>query len=167
MNNKSFDNHYKKNYRNLLFFAQNLTQSKSDAKDLLQDSSIKAIENINSLKSKDKFLPWFQRIIYSTFITAYHKRKRRKEILSNISPNQNALLKGTSVKNKAISQLKRKDFNKVFKKIKKKYREAFRLYFIGYSYNEISEIQGVPVGTVKSRIFTARNLAKKIIDQAA
>ncbi len=167
MSDKLFDNQYRKNYKKLLFFAQNLTQSKSDAKDLLQDASIKAIKSIKSLNSKDKFMPWFHRIIYSTFITAYHKKKRRKEILSNLSPNQNALLKSTSVKNKAIPELKRKDFNKVFKKIVKKYREAFRLYFIGYSYDEISEIQGVPVGTVKSRIYTARNLAKKIVDKAA
>ena len=167
MSSYKFSELYKDNYTNLLKFAQNLTQSRFDAEDILQDASIKAVNNVDSLNETVKFRPWFQRIIYNVFITKYHKRKRRKTLLEGRISKDDVLFSSGKSMNRTLQRLNLKDIKKAFRTIEDKYSDAFRLHYRGYSYKEIAAIEDIAIGTVKSRIHTAKQKIRTIISPAA
>lgn len=167
MEDKLFSKKLDRNYAHLLKFAQNLTHSKTDAEDLIQDASIKALNNLSNLKEETKFRAWFHRILYNTYISKYLKRKRRRKLLEERWPGSEVLFNVSNQNNKALQRLRLKDIQKVMKNIDSKYLKAFKMYVKGYSYKEIAAIENVAIGTVKSRINTARKKMQNHLQYAA
>jgi len=162
-----FSKFYSKHYSKFLFFAQNLTHSVPDAEDLLQEASIKAMRHIGKLESKDRFKAWFQRVIYSCFISKYHKSKRRRELFEKNTQGDAALFRASQKENRGPHALNVRDIRNAFINVKNKYTNAFKLYYRGYSYKEIADIQQIAIGTVKSRINTARKkIQAQLVDAA-
>lgn len=167
MNTHQFSRKYEENYSKFIRFAHNLTHSHASAQDLVQEAGIKAFRNIDSLKSGTKFRPWFYRVIYNTFISAYKKKKRRRELLKETGPNRSLFYNKFKVENKGEERLRYADIHEILENLKEKYRDCFEMYFNGYSYKEIADYCNVPVGTVKSRINTARRKMIRDIERLA
>lgn len=147
-------------------FAMYLTRDGDRAKDLLQEVNYRVIKNRNSFQYGTDFSAWVKRIIRNVFISDYRRTKRRSRIIA-----QNGLpadwTGNITVNNAGINTLEEEDVKALIDQLPRKYREVFLLYFQGMSYQEIAVWSGVPVGTVKSRLFTARSILKKKLNQVS
>jgi RNA polymerase sigma-70 factor, ECF subfamily len=142
----------------LLRYALNLIQDKSKAEDAVQDSFIKAFINLNSFDLKMKFSSWIYRIVHNQVMNIISKYKKELPLLDNIDFD--------SRKNLEVDLTKKeiqKRVNKCINKMSVMYSEPLSLYYMEEkSYEEISDILRLPVGTVGTRINRAKIMMKKI-----
>lgn len=139
-----------KNLEALKKYSTVLCQNKMDADDLFQDTILKILEG------KDKFdgtnpLPWMKTIMKYTFYnTIKYEGLRKTEDL-----DEDFEIESENYNDSEVREL-------INTHIPEKLRETFWLFYEGYTYEEIGKKLGIPVGTVKSRIFTARNILKPL-----
>ena len=146
---------------NMESFAMRLTYNKDEAKDLLQDTYLKA------LSSKDKFIEltnlkaWTYTIMKNTFINNYRKSIRENTIFYN---KENLSLVNNLTESKVVmpdSAVAFKEINHDIDALDNDFKIPFRMHAEGYKYKEIAENLNLKIGTVKSRIFLAR---KKLME---
>ena len=94
------------------------------------------------------------------FINDYRRRAKQKTIFDNSAGDYLINLKQVSVRNTAESSLQVKEINEAIHQLPEIFKTPFTLYFDGYKYQEIADVLGEPLGTVKSRIHFARKLLK-------
>lgn len=132
-------------------FALNLTRNKEDALDLVQETILKALTYRDKFANKTNFKAWLMTIMKNTFINSY----RRNVMGTNIKGE----IKITTSKsyNQIDSYINTKDLKIAIDKLKDEYKIPFERFVEGFKYHEIAEELQLPIGTVKSRIFIARN----------
>ncbi len=142
-------------------FAYNLTKNTENAKDLFQDTAIRAI------RYKDKFVPgtnfkaWMFTIMKNIFINSLRKNKRNNTFLDS-TDNDFFINSGSMiVTNDVESHFIMEEVTNMIDKLDNSLREPFIMHFEGYKYHEIAEKLDMPLGTIKSRIFYARKELKK------
>jgi len=140
-------------YEYLMGGAITLTNNRQEAKDLVQDTIEKAILKKETFKRKDdrSMRNWLVTILKNTNINNYRKNKLRKN---------RKLPEKQPLQNKAIYSFIESDFRKQLLKLDYKYKKPIILYMNGYKYKEIAQMTGIPIGTVKARIFKTRQLIK-------
>lgn len=139
--------------------AMHLTHDREAAKDLIQETMLKALLNSDKFESGSNLGAWLYTIMRNIFITQYHKENRRRQILSQLPD----MLHMEKVHHEKIhSELAKEDLMKCVGKVPQKYREPFLMYFQGFKYEEIAESLSIPLGTVKNHIFMARQQLKKM-----
>ena len=145
----------------LTSFALKLTSDKERAKDLTQDTLVKALVYREKFVDKTNFNGWVYTIMKNTFINDYKKHSRSKNI---INEEANLFALGTVVETDYMNGESRCSMKHILKEIEKlssDYRIPFKMHFEGYKYQEIAEKLDLNLGTVKSRIFFAR---KKLME---
>ena len=139
--------------------------SPNDIPDVVQESFIKAYRSIGSFRGDSAFYTWLYRIAVNTaknYLTAQGRRPPSEDILAEDAESYDA---GTNLRvvdtpeNEMLSnELKNIVFDTI-KGLQEDLRTAITLREIeGLSYEEIAEIMDCPVGTVRSRIFRAREI---------
>lgn len=156
MEGKEFMKRYDEFYPAFYSFALKLTRNSDDANDLVQEASYKAFKYRNSYSIGTNFKSWVNTILKNTFINRYHKRKKRNVVNQPIEEFTFALENKHHIGNKALEKISVDQINEIIDNLSDKYGKSFKMFFEGYSYEEISQMTEVPIGTVKSRIFTAR-----------
>ena len=142
----------------LLRYAINLIQDKSKAEDAVQESFIKAFINLNSFNLKMKFSSWIYRIVHNQVMNTFNKNKRELPLLDNFDFDSGKNLELDLTKKEIQERV-----NKCINKMSVIYSEPLSLYYIEEkSYEEISDILRLPVGTVGVRINRAKIMMKKI-----
>jgi len=149
----------------MIKFATKLTRCEHKAKDLFQESAIKAFQNQDKLDDLEKFKSWFSTILYNTFINGYRKQARRRELLNNVNGQLPHFFNRSKDYNAGFENLKLQDVRELSKQVGPNSYKAFNLYTEGHSYKEISQDLDIAIGTVKSRIHFARNRMKKLTQQ--
>jgi RNA polymerase sigma-70 factor (ECF subfamily) len=160
----AFD-HLVRKYRERLYSViYNLTSNREDAADLTQDAFIKAFSSISRFRGKSAFFTWLYRIGVNTTLS-YLKRNRFRRFFSleNIEEEgSNAVVletlaaKHRSEKGALLSELQEK-LNESLQKLSPKHRTVVVLFEIeGLSHQEISDIVGCSIGTVRSRLHYAK-----------
>lgn len=139
----------------LLSFAFQLTRNQEDAFDLLQETMGKAFKHIETFQLGTNFRAWLVTIMRNLFINQYRKKKVRNMHLEPIDDHLYSLEK-SGVANSGESHMMINEINAIIERLDKSYSEPFKKYLYGYRYDEIADQMGIPVGTVKSRIFIAR-----------
>lgn len=150
-----------------------LCKNKFDADDLFQNTWLKIYKNINNYDCNNKFENWIYTICLNNYRDNYNKKKKllskvrdlfssteEKDIEMNKicdpSPNTDA---------KAISNLDCGIIRNYVNELKDIYRIPIILfYFKDLTYADISEITKVPIGTVKSRLSSAKVKLKKMME---
>lgn len=137
-------------------FAINLTKSREDSEDLIQDTFFRAISNREKFTEGTNIKAWLFTIMKNIFINNYRKNQKRNTITDS-SDNQ-YLLNSTKkvVRNEAYSKFLSEDINAALASVNTDFTEPFLMYYEGFKYQEIAEKLDLPLGTVKSRIFFAR-----------
>ena len=140
-------------------FCRKLTANLEDGKDLYQQAVLAALRKFAGLRDKNAFKPWFYKILVNTCRSDFRKRKRQMPILENAfepyagsdpSDEYNARI----WLERALSVLSPGD------------RALVVLYEIeGWSISEISKVERMPEGTIKSRLFRARRKMRDAIAQ--
>lgn len=141
---------------NLLNFAFTLTSDRDDAYDLLQDTTLKVLDNKDKYVENTNFKGWVFTIMRNIFINSY-RRNNRVSMVVDQSEDAYMLNVGqvedssTPEDSYAVHEIMA-----VINSFSDDYRVPFSLYLHGFRYAEIAERMHLPVGTVKSRIFFAR-----------
>ena len=129
------------------------------AKDVAQDCWVLIINKMHTLKNPESFRSWALRIIYTKAIDEH--KKRIKEIQSLKNMNKAEL--DSPLVNNENEDLKKK-LRIAIQELSKDQQDIVRLFYLErYSLIEISSFLQIPVGTVKSRLFKAREKLKSII----
>ena len=163
MNSLEFTNQVQKISYSLKPVAMNLTRDADDAKDLVQETLLKALLNKDKFKAGTNLKAWLYTIMRNIFINDYRRKAKQHTILDNsindFLLNSNQL----SIANTAETNLKMKEIQQAVHSLPDIFRNPFMLYFEGYKYNEIADLLKEPLGTIKSRIHFARKLLKEQI----
>lgn len=162
MSEKSFNNQLIDLSTSLEYFALSLTRNSDDAKDLLQETMVKAITYKDKFQEKTNLKAWCYTIMKNTFINNYRRAMKANTIIDNTEDLYFLNLGKTSETAKPDSTLAHKEIKKKVEKLEDEYRIPFEMHNKGYKYKEIAEYLDLPIGTVKSRIFLAR---KKLMEQ--
>ena len=139
-----------------------------DAQDATQECMIKALAHLSDFDGRSGFRTWLLRIVTNTAFDAGRKRKRRP-ILGLGSPEADSDgLEPITVTDPSL-ELRRRDLRKALDaalmRLSPKQRQTFVLFAeAGLTYEEIAEVQQVPIGTVMSRIYYARTKLQSYLD---
>lgn len=141
---------------NLRPFAINLTKNKEAAEDLIQDTVYRAILNADKFVAGTNIKAWLFTIMRNIFINSYRRRKIANFVSGNSSGSDIANYSQSVAFNGSESLFLAEDVCNAMKCISKDYIEPFMLHYKGFHYQEIADKMGLPLGTVKSRIHSAR-----------
>jgi RNA polymerase sigma-70 factor, ECF subfamily len=142
----------------LMRYATYLINNKEKAADVVQESLIKAFINLNGFNTNKKFSSWIYRIVHNEAMNAVKKYHKEIPIEKDMDWISNVNLEEEFDK-KQIQEMTQKCINDM----PIKYAEPLMLYFMeDYSYEDISDILRLPMGTVAIRISRAKALMKNI-----
>ncbi len=145
--------------------AMKLTRNEETARDLVQDSYLKAYKYFDTFEAGTNFKAWLFRIMTRLFYDEYNERKRGQEIFTPLDD----VLSGTLADPDARSNAgERRLLAAEIQRALDQLPEDFRLPLIlcdvhEFSYQEIADILECPIGTVMSRLFRARKRMKEIL----
>jgi RNA polymerase sigma factor (sigma-70 family) len=146
-------------------FAINLTRDTEAANDLYQETLYKALANQEKYSAGTNIKAWLFTIMRNIFINNYRRKAKQKTIFDS-TPNDYLInLKQATVSNAAETNLRTKEIQAAIRQLPEIFKTPFLLYFDGYKYNEIADVLGEPLGTIKSRIHFARKLLKEQISR--
>lgn len=150
---------------NLLSFAYQLTTNREQAQDLLQDTTLKALDNEDKYVDNVNFKGWIFTIMRNIFINNYRQTVRKATVIDQTEDLFHLNICQDSDLDTPDGSYAVKEISKALNSFPDEYRIPFNMFVAGYKYNEIAEKMNLPLGTVKSRIFFARkNLRKQLKD---
>lgn len=156
-------------------FAVSLCHNEHNAEDLVSEAVLKAYENFSALKDHSKLKAWLYKILYNQFVSAYRKRNRMKEVnITGAGDDTFSLFEKLSAtgiedpENNFLQKLTAASIQAAIEELPLHFKQALVLSDMEqFSYQEISKILEIPVGTVRSRISRARKLLEKSLWQLA
>ncbi|WP_299885778.1 RNA polymerase sigma factor [uncultured Lacinutrix sp.] len=127
------------------------------AKDIAQDSWKTIITKINDLNNENSFASWALRIVYYKALDSIKSRNKEIERLNVYARNQSSFNETYTDK----TEIKKKLLNAI-NLLSQQQKDTIKLFYIeSYSLKEIARIMETSLGTVKSRLFHAREELKK------
>jgi RNA polymerase sigma-70 factor (ECF subfamily) len=161
--------------------AVRLCGDQCNAEDLVAETIIKACENFHRFRDRSKIKPWLFRILSNAFITRCRARKRHQTIeYTEVDSPENELeqdekhfslfneisqpflLWWANPERALIDKLLDEDIKQAIEELPEEFRLAVVLCDVeGLSYQEISHILSVPIGTVRSRLARGRSMLQK------
>jgi len=148
--------------------AISLTKNKEKAEDLVQETCLRAFNNSGQLRSNGKSKPWIFRILMNTFINDYRKKIKEPPLL-DIELNESLLEPAYKFHNLnpeeiAISQILDQEIKEALDSLHVDFRTVLWLSDVeGFTYQEIQNMLGCPIGTIASRLFRARSLLREAL----
>jgi RNA polymerase sigma-70 factor, ECF subfamily len=146
-----------------------LTRNAADAEDLVQETFLRAYRGFHQFEPGTNLKAWLYRILTNTFINSYRKKQREPQTdslddvedwyLYSRMAGQGA---EPSAETSVIESLPDEDVQEALSSLPEQFRIAVLLADVeGFSYKEIAEITGVPIGTVMSRLHRGRKALEK------
>lgn len=154
--------------------ALRFTRNRADAEDLIQEAALLACRGFATFEQGSNFRAWFLRILTNCFYSKYRKRKRQgTEVELDDAPELYLYCQTAAIGLHAgvedpaqllMGRLETEQVEAAIAALPDEYRVVATLYFIqDSSYQEIAEVVGVPVGTVRSRLHRGRRLLQKAL----
>ncbi len=140
----------------MLNFAFTLTSNKEEAYDLLQDTTLKALDNEDKYVDNVNFKGWVFTIMRNIFINNYRKVVRSATIIDQTEDLFHLNLPQDSGFETPEGSFAVKEISDIINAFPDEYRIPFSMHISGYKYSEIAKKMSLPLGTIKSRIFFAR-----------
>lgn len=150
-------------------YCYRMTNNKEDAEDLTQEVFIKVYKSLGLFKGNSQFSTWIYRIAHNICIDKYRKNKA---VVISISPDREKEddrglelpSADLSPEEKIIAKERQQILQKCINELKPEYRSVIILRDLQhYSYEEISDILKLPLGTVKSHISRARSALRDAV----
>lgn len=149
----------------LFRFALKLTANREEANDLLQETSLKALDNIDKYTPETNFKGWMYTIMRNIFINNYRKEMREQTYVDQTDNLYHLNLPQDSGFESTESTYDLKEIHRVVNALPAEYRTPFSMHVAGFKYREIADKLNLPLGTIKSRIFfTRQRLQEELSD---
>jgi len=177
--NKEFEEIFLPIIDNLYGIALRMTRNPKDAEDLVQETYLKAYRFFHRFERGTNARAWLLTILTNTFRTRYRKKKQEPEmvdfnaienfcladeLVKEITASDKSEAKGAEAVTQLLKDYVSDDVVEALENVPEQFRLAVLLSDVeGFSYQEISEILGISVGTVKSRIFRGRKILQKLL----
>ncbi|WP_245306524.1 sigma-70 family RNA polymerase sigma factor [Acidipropionibacterium timonense] len=156
--------------------ALRMTRNKADAEDVVQETFAKAFASFHQFKPGTNLKAWLFRILTNTYINAYRKAQRRPqaadgEDVEDWQIAQAASHDGTGLRSaevEALDSIPDEQVLAALDSLSDDFRQVVLLADVeGFSYKEIAEIMGTPIGTVMSRLNRARKQLRGQLTEVA
>lgn len=141
---------------NMLNFALKLTANSDEAHDLLQDTTLKVLDNQEKYIDNTNFKGWVLTIMRNIFVNNYHKVVRTQTMIDQYADLYNLEVLSEVSFDSPETSYRIQEINRAIEKLEDDLRIPFSFYLSGYKYHEIADQLAMPLGTVKSRIYFAR-----------
>lgn len=169
-----FDNEFMPHINSMYNFAYRLTFDEDDAKDLVQDTYLKAFRFIDSFQQGTNAKAWLFRILKNSFINDYRKKKKEPakvdyqevETFYNSEDVDRQITPDLRVE--SLQNLMGDEISNALNALDVDFRTVIILCDLeGFKYDEMAKILDIPIGTVRSRLHRARNLLKEKLSEYA
>ena len=154
--------------------AVRMTRSPTEAQDLVQETYLKAYRGFGSFEEGTNLKAWLYRILTNTYINAYRAKKRRPEqvdvdevedlyLYRRLGGLEGAVA-GRSAEEEVLDRFTDAEVKEAVESLPEQFRMVVLLADVeGFSYKEIAEILGIPIGTVMSRLHRGRRALQKAL----
>ena len=142
--------------KHLEYFAKRLTNNEDDAKDLLQETFLKALVFQNKFTETTNFKAWLFTIMKNIFINNYRRNVRARTIIDTTDNLYHINSSYSSTSSTPESKISEKEIRNEISGLEDDHRIPFEMHTRGFKYKEIAEKLDISIGTVKSRIFFGR-----------
>ena len=149
-------------------FAYHLSYNEEDARDLVQETYLKAYKAIDSYDEGTNAKAWLFKILKNNYINQYRRKSKRPrnvdfEAFVGLHESENSPIKSkVDLREEIYEELMGDEVTIAINGLPLDFRTVILLCDIeGFTYEEIAKILDVPIGTVRSRLHRARNLLKE------
>ncbi|HLN19969.1 MAG TPA: RNA polymerase sigma factor [Bacteroidales bacterium] len=157
--------HHKDRAFNLAF---RICGNREEAEEIVQDSFLKAFRSLGSFKMKSSFSTWLYRIVYNTSVSTL--RSGHKMILSSLEESTHALndfSERSTIDEMADTEHRNKIVNYALQKLEEEDRGIIILYYYEeMPVEDISEVTGLSISAIKTRLFRSRQKMLDVIEKA-
>ncbi|TVP54464.1 MAG: RNA polymerase sigma factor [Halomonadaceae bacterium] len=170
---QQFDALVRPHLDSLFRLAYHLSGERSDAEDLVQDVLVKLMPKTDELARVERLRPWLKRVLYRQFIDHHRKQSRRLDVNLTLVGNAGSEDDSGDIMERIANTLDgpadslgRQQLQQSLQKLLQTLSPDQRALIImhdmeGRPQEEIADILGVPVGTVKSRLHRTRAQLKR------
>lgn len=149
----------------LLYFALSLTSNHDDAKDLLQETILKALTYRGQFIENTNFKAWVFTIMKNTFINNYRRDQKVRNTFDSKEDSLDFAAKKNYASETPESAHAVMEMTQTIERLDDDFRVPFKMHTEGFKYKEIAEELNLPIGTVKSRIFFTRKKLQDMLNQ--
>jgi RNA polymerase sigma-70 factor (ECF subfamily) len=142
-----------------------LTSDTIKARDLLQETFLKALIYSDKFTQNTNFKAWIYTIMKNTFINNYRRRKKEESTFELANNDYRLNIHKDKSYPSAESIYCSKEIIKCINTLDANYKIPFNMFLEGFKYKEIAEELNLPLGTVKSRIFFTRKKLEKLLKE--
>jgi RNA polymerase sigma-70 factor (ECF subfamily) len=149
-------------------FAYHLTYNQDDADDLVQETYMKAYRFIDKYEKGTNAKAWLFKILKNAYINEYRKKVKQptkvdfEDIVAYHDTDDDHLSGYSDLRAEIFQHMMGDEVTMAINSLPLDFRTVILLCDIeGFTYEEIASIIDVPIGTVRSRLFRARNLLKE------
>jgi RNA polymerase sigma factor (sigma-70 family) len=169
-----FNQEFMPHINSMYNFAYRLTLDPDDAKDLLQDTYLKAFRFLDSFQQGTNAKAWLFRILKNSFINDYRKKSKEPskvdyqevETFYNSEDVDRQITPDLRVE--ALQDMIGDEISTALNSLDVDFRTVIILCDLeGFKYEEMAKILDIPIGTVRSRLHRARNLLKEKLSEYA
>jgi RNA polymerase sigma-70 factor (ECF subfamily) len=144
----------------------NIMKDEEHAKDIVQEAFLKAYENLETLRNREQFYPWLKKIAINLSLMKLERNKRFVDMYRSDQEEDDYFFNNqtdeTNPEQELLDDELRRYVRKYVDSLPNKLRTVIILREVeDLSYEEIADFLKIPVGTVRSRLFNARQIIKE------
>jgi RNA polymerase sigma-70 factor (ECF subfamily) len=172
--NEIFNEEFLPHIASMYNFGYRLTLDRDDAKDLVQDTYLKAYRFIESFQKGTNAKAWLFRILKNSFINDYRKKTKEpskvdyQEVETYYNSEEVDRQITPDLRVESLKDMIGDEISNALNSLDVDFRTVIILCDLeGFKYEEMAKILDIPIGTVRSRLHRARNLLKEKLTQYA